>query len=321
MIRGAQLPVHQTKASILYHRADFDGLFSGAITKMFVTLRDPSTEVTMHPWDYGDPVPEIDPDTDQLYIVDLSVKELMDHPKLVWIDHHKSAISDYSPEIPGYRIDGVAAQRLCWQYFTNPYNMLPVKEDYVSRNVIEPEAIRLAGEYDIWDHRDPAVMEFQYGLHSEEWSLDKLTKNFLTPFLDGKHQLLKNDIKNICDHGRIAMQWHRQFALESLKENGYIVRFEGLTFHCLASCHTRGTTWFPSEGIASEADALMCWRYNGDGVARFGLYHRPGHEFHDLSAIAKKYGGGGHAGACGFEIDVAQCVELGILKLGKVLNC
>ena len=30
----------------------------------------------------------------------------------------------------------------------------------------------------------------------------------------------------------------------------------------------------------------------------------------DLSIIAKKYGGGGHAGACGFELPLAQALEI-----------
>jgi len=41
----------------------------------------------------------------------------MERPGLVWIDHHKSAIEKYGATTPGYRIDGVAACRLAWQWF------------------------------------------------------------------------------------------------------------------------------------------------------------------------------------------------------------
>lgn len=35
----------------------------------------------------------------------------------------------------------------------------------------------------------------------------------------------------------------------------------------------------------------------------FDFQRAPGKEHHDLSVIAKKYGGGGHRGACGFTAD------------------
>jgi nanoRNase/pAp phosphatase (c-di-AMP/oligoRNAs hydrolase) len=35
-----------------------------------------------------------------------------------------------------------------------------------------------------------------------------------------------------------------------------------------------------------------------------------GKEHHDLSQIAVRYGGGGHKGACGFRITLAQLAEI-----------
>jgi nanoRNase/pAp phosphatase (c-di-AMP/oligoRNAs hydrolase) len=46
-------------------------------------------------------------------------------------------------------------------------------------------------------------------------------------------------------------------------------------------------------------DALMGFYYNGNGWT-FSLYHAKHRTDLDLSAIAVKYGGGGHRGACGF---------------------
>jgi len=40
------------------------------------------------------------------------------------------------------------------------------------------------------------------------------------------------------------------------------------------------------------------------------LYHIDGHTHHDLSKIAVKYGGGGHRGACGFRISLAQLNDI-----------
>lgn len=131
--------------AIIYHDADFDGKLSNEVCRYNLRNLYPEANIHSYGWDYGRPVPVphgasegVDDFSgyDQIYIVDLSVDELMARPelrnKIVWIDHHKTAIdkwdsnADGSPtafgasSFKGYRIDGVAACRLCWQWFTNP---------------------------------------------------------------------------------------------------------------------------------------------------------------------------------------------------------
>ncbi len=89
---------------VIYHRADFDGLFSREIAKKF--FRDTAEYVG---WDYGDPLPTVPPEVTTIYMIDISINGMMDDRRLVWIDHHKSAMEKFSPTIAGYRIDGVAA--------------------------------------------------------------------------------------------------------------------------------------------------------------------------------------------------------------------
>ena len=74
------------------------------------------------------------------------------------------------------------------------------------------------------------------------------------------------------------------------------------------------STWFPDDAIMDGAEGLMCIRMQGDGLVRISLYHRTNFNHHDLSKIAIKYGGGGHKGACGFEITTKQAIELGIIR-------
>lgn len=102
------------KTVVIYHKADFDGIFCREIAKKFIP------EAELIGWDYGEPEPVVSPE-DTLYILDLSVPGLMQHPNLIWIDHHKSAIDRYGEshkKIDGYRIDGVAACRLTWRSIT-----------------------------------------------------------------------------------------------------------------------------------------------------------------------------------------------------------
>lgn len=300
------------KTTVLYHRADFDGIFCREIAKKFLP------EAELIGWDYGDakiPFPHEGP----VYVLDLSPDCFtLTHDNLpmcdderfggnfnrtVWIDHHKSAIEKFPAYVSGYRIDGVAACRLAWNWFYYQEGKggvdLAKKEDYVNRDVVEPIAVRLAGEYDIWDKRDPDAELFQHGLRSRElndWYWDQLLS------FDSNSQVTKTSeiIDGLLDSGR-AIQYATTHQNESIiKVAGFTIQFEGLTF--LACNHARYNSQLFTAGLKPEHDACFgfAWR---DGKWNVSLYHAPGKEQHDLSAIAVKYGGGGHKGACGFRVD------------------
>lgn len=156
---------------VIHHSADFDGIFCREIARRFF-----GEGAEYLGWDYGQPKIPYSPDR-TIYILDLS-PECLDlsvegaavAKNLVWIDHHKSAIEKFFPGIPGYRIDGVAACRLAWQWFFSgrDADMMPVLAEYKERSVNEPYAVQLAGEYDIWDKRNPDADVFQLGLRSKD---------------------------------------------------------------------------------------------------------------------------------------------------------
>lgn len=296
------------KNVVLYHRADFDGIFCREIAHKFLP------EAELIGWDYGDPIPELpspgaDPFT--LYMLDISIDPLMIFPGLIWIDHHKSAIEKYKGTIAGYRIDGVAACRLAWQWFTraeqswkagdgaNPPNpdkgfyTLPEKDEFINRTVDEPPSVRLAGEYDIWDKRNPDAELFQHGLRSEvlDWEL----------LLSDAGQLAgERYVQKLLDQGRVIQFAREKENASIIKEIGFTFRWEGLTW--LACNHARYNSLLFTAGITRETDALFGFKWTGKTWS-VSLYHAPGREQHDLSKIAVKYGGGGHRGACGFQTD------------------
>lgn len=298
---------------VIYHKADFDGIFSREIAKLF--FKDAAEYIG---WDYGDPLPCIPPHNADgtpavdLYMIDISVDGLMDYPGLIWIDHHKSAMEKFSPSIKGYRIDGVAACRLAWQWFftyndsRNPladnFAKLPVKQDFIDRKVQEPISVRLAGEYDIWDKRDPRAELFQHGLRSRELS-DNLWSLMLTlPRTEGDKQDVGTITVDVLLDAGEALQYAQTHQNASIiKAYGFTVQFEGLTF--LACNHARFNSHLFTAGIKPEHDALLGFNYDGAGKWRVSLYHAPEKTQHDLSQIAVKYGGGGHRGACGFKAE------------------
>lgn len=276
------------KTFVIYHKADFDGIFCREIARKFL----PESELIG--WDYGDPEPVISPE-DNLYILDLSVPSLMNHPRLVWIDHHKSAIDKYPTTISGYRIDGVAACRLAWQWFTLAHTVteekdLPLKDSFVARVVVEPLAVRLAGEYDIWDRRDPDAELFQHGLRSRD-----LDANTWERLLDVNDESL--EIESLLLNGKAIQYAKTEENKGIITSYGFNVEWEGLVF--LACNHARFNSQLFTAGAKPSHDALLGFNWTGEHW-RVSLYHAPGKEQHDLSLIAVKHGGGGHKGACGF---------------------
>lgn len=308
------------KVHVIYHRADFDGLFSGAVCWHWLTKQ--GHEVSMQGWDFGDPhlteddVPE---DASQVYVIDLppDCVSVPDQVPFIWIDHHKSSIEKFSDSLEGYRIDGVAACRLAWQWFQQGAEgdgvglTHPGKSEYTERRVKEPIALTLAGEYDIWDKHDPRADQFQFGLYSEpDWTPERLADAF---FRQGPNNG-QVWVDSLCAVGEVIMKWQRIFASQVCKGRGYYVELGGNRYWTLASVHARNSSWFPNETVPEDANGLMCYRIEGDGNVKVSLYNREGCEDIDHSVIAVAHGGGGHKGACGFQMTLGQAITEGIVK-------
>lgn len=279
------------KTIVLYHRADFDGLFCYQIAKRFY-----GDDAEYIGWDYGDPTPQVDDET-HLVMLDISIDGLMNHPRLNWVDHHKSAMDKYGVKL-GYQIDGVAACRLAWQYFGGvnswPFSGYPTKQDFIDHKVYEPTAVRLAGEYDIWDKRDPRAELFQHGLRSRELT-DTVWKGLLSEFNAGLIEML-------LEAGKVVAYVREQEYAQVIKEQGFTMEWEGLTFLCCNSHELDICSHLFVEGIKPEHDALLGFTWNGIGNScRVSMYGVPGKPDVDVSKIAVKYGGGGHQQACGFK--------------------
>lgn len=288
------------KTIVIYHRSDFDGIFCREIARKFL---GETLDTIYIGWDYGDPVEDIKNginSEDTVYMLDISVADLMTHPNLIWIDHHKSAMEKFGSK-PGYQIDGVAACRLAWQWFREHIVDIkhpcllwkaPTKEDFIERRVVEPLAVRLAGEYDIWDKRDPNAELFQHGLRSRE-----LTSIWWS-------QMLRSDDDNqavleLLQRGEAIQYAKTQENKGIIESYGFTLLWEGLNL--LACNHARFNSHLFTAGLTSEHDACLGFNWDGKNKQwRVSLYHAPGKEHHDLSVIAVKYGGGGHRGACGF---------------------
>lgn len=285
------------KILVCYHRSDFDGILSGLVIK---TYYKPTDTVVMLGLEYGDVMPTVEQclEYDWIYVVDFSFEILQApelKPKLVWIDHHKSAIEKYDSTLLGIRIDGVAACRLCWQYIRNP-DVICGRADYICRLVNEPLLLQMAGEYDVWDKRNPGVDALQQSLLLKsipelEWHLS----GWADP---GAQEELNDECSGWVSEGKALLAYREVLNKLDIKR-AYFRRWEGLSFLCFNGSGNSLT--FKDHPLVSEADALLMWKYNGDKVT-ISLYHTEHNKIPDLSLIAKKFGGGGHKGACGFNL-------------------
>lgn len=341
------------KPTVIYHSADADGWLCREIARKFL----PDAELIG--WNYGDPHLEfpregtvyvLDLSPDCFWESPLRTEFVN---RLIWIDHHKSSIEKYDPTgwvhepagldsfkvpynefwrkghetrttapisaIAGYRIDGVAACRLAWQWFAEGYSdkpfevigekvvqRFPPKEMFFARAVAEPLAVRLAGEYDVHDEKqmaeDPRIELFQHGLRSMPLS-ENVWDCLLVPFQpereDGKKDLGTIMVEAMLDQGKCLKFARDEEYRDVITQQGFDVEFEGLKF---LACNSHGLdirSQLFEAGIKPHHDGLLGFTWNGKSW-RVSMYGVPGKPEIDFSVIAKKHGGGGHRQACGF---------------------
>lgn len=168
-------------------------------------------------------------------------------------------------------------------------------QDYFNHHVNEPLAVRLAGEYDVWDKRDPNAELFQHGLRSRD--LDGMTWTFL---LEAGQDALET-VTELLAAGE-TLQYARTKENESIiKAQGFTLDFEGLRF--LACNAARFNSHLFTAGLTPEHDGCLGFAYDGGKkLWKFSMYGVPGKPDIDFAAIAIKYGGGGHKQACGFAL-------------------
>lgn len=310
------------KTTVIYHSADFDGIFCREIARKFLS------DAELIGWNFGDPPLPI-PTEGAIYIMDLPPDKpfglsgpvrgrdgdrvwdfVPANQIVVWIDHHRTSIEEQPADLPGYRIDGVAACRLAWQWFSGRTvnsngepPKLASKHHYIDRIVSEPLAVRLAGEYDIWDKRDPRAETFQYGLMASEINFEKLLgpgKREIFP--SGTVQWIEGSeayVDSILKDGQAVQRYAQNVDASICKSRTWLMEWEGLKFLCVNSARFNSLFFAAKDVPETGHDALLGFCFDGK-CWTVSLYHAKHRTDLDLSVIAKKHGGGGHKGACGF---------------------
>lgn len=267
----------------IYHIADHDGKGSAAIVKR----KFPETELMGLNHDMEIPYDEIEKH-DKIVICDIALPvkymlELNRKIDLTWIDHHVSVINEYDElmksgeyaPIKGIRQVGTAALVLTWSYF------------YPDQEL--PEGLRLLGLNDIYDLRDRRVRPFEYAIQT--YGVNRPTDKIWSMIMD--NQL---DIKATVEKGNAILSWvkHRNYRL--VRGMAFESEFEGL--RCICSNMAQGQSeFFDSLDNIRDFDFMVNFFMNKKNKWNLTFYTAKNDV--DVSKIAAKFGGGGHAKAAG----------------------
>lgn len=282
-----------------FYHSDLDGECSAAIIR-----KVNNGDIECIPVNYNTDFPfYLISKNDQVWIVDYSLQKdewdrlLFLTKNIIWIDHHKTAIDAsviYGIEsLLGLRDIEKSGCVLTWEYCF--FGKEP------------PKVVKLVGDHDIWRFEfGDETREFNSGIfntvdtrpESAFWDEVLISKDFIN--MDASHyDAADHIIRDICEIGKKILA--KQFIKDSqmLMSWGFEVYFEN--YHCIAiNRGSIGPSFFKS--IGSNYDILIPFVFDGEKYT-VSLYQSRADI--DLGAIAKKYGGGGHKGAAGF-----QCKEL-----------
>ena len=276
----------------VYHGVDLDGYCSAAICAR-ATVGSTSTFVPMNygwevPWELfaGNNVVMLDfclqpwTEMEKLYQVSNS---------LIWIDHHKSAIAaadaSASASIHGLRDVNYAACELTWKWY------------YPS--VAMPRGVFLLGDYDCWRHSDTRTMPYQMGARYMDLR-DPKDPLWEEIFRDNDDLFI-----DIMSYGTTVHEWEKRQSATVVSSGWFPARCFDLWWMAINRGGVNSTLW---DSVWDESyDGRLAFHWSAKGYWTVSLYS----DKVDCGALAASMGGGGHAGAAGFQFhgDIMTLLE------------
>jgi oligoribonuclease NrnB/cAMP/cGMP phosphodiesterase (DHH superfamily) len=289
---------------IIFYHNDLDGECAAYWVWKF--LHNDIHEIHFIEMDYGKRFPlNIVSKDEPIWILDYSISTsemeqlLSITNNVVWIDHHKTAIAKYdnfTSKINGLRYDGIAGCDLTYMYLSNMYKsgkQLDVNFDPTWLDNV-PMFTRYIGDRDVWKFVfGNDTNYFTLGLMCYNTSFDtEFPKIWEDLFEDQNNKLITWSLINA---GKSIQKFNERRAAIHLKSYGHILTFEDHT--CFALNKGGGSTGDFKNAPGYDIYVSYVW----DG-SKWRISLRSSKV--DVSEIAKKYGGGGHKGAAGFECQV-----------------
>ncbi len=271
-----------------FYHDDLDGKCSGAIVKHH------NKNCEMFVMDYDKEFPfHLIKKNEEIWLVDFSFQkpgefkhlyDMIGFDKIVWIDHHQTAIKKIEEEglgdLKGIRKDTFpSASMLTWDFF---------KREKL------PHALNAINKWDTWTHDDdPFVLDFINGMGAYETSPESASL-----WRDLLFSENNNLFKAISKEGEILGREKKINNKNFIEKYGFEVQFDDQEFKdykCFA-CNTKGSSK-TFDSVIKDYDIVITFIFNGKEYI-ISLYTEKDLK---VNKIALKYGGGGHPQAAGFE--------------------
>lgn len=311
---------------IIYHRVDYDGLFSAIIARKHYL--DEGCLVELLGYNYGDKLArsmsELLSTYDEICMVDISfndvdtMKILSGSRKVILIDHHDTCINmlrDNGIQFKGIQENGNGACLLTYKYF------------YPDCDV--PEIIGVLSMYDVWDHSkkdwNKEILPVQYALRTTYgMSLEKLIS-------DESYIFSGEALGNFQDDGLFILDYLRKTWKGWVKNYSFDVNVAGQFKGIGMLTPQFGSLPFETAlDIDTDYQVYVCAnkKRKTDTTGKFEGYtyslslYSSEDKIGDFSlgeyvkSITQTGTGGGHKYACGMELTEQQFIEL--ITLGKI---
>lgn len=279
-----------------FYHSDMDGHCAGAIVKKYYDFCQIDGEYL--PINYNNKFPFDKIEKNEIVvIVDFSLQKEGDFEKLleiskdiIWIDHHKTAIEKHNhlkDKIKGIRRNGISGCELTWSYFFQDSEM--------------PRIVKMLGAYDIWDFSEYGndLNKLQAGIRLYDTKPENPSwAEWLKTDDCGQGRLVE-----ILQKGIIALQYRENYYSGLIKSWSWYTKFEG--YRAIVCNQGSVSSQLFDSTDENTYDIMMPFVFDGKQWT-VSIYTK---KDIDCSGIAKKYGGGGHKQAAGF-----QCKELPFSK-------
>lgn len=295
------------KVALVYHKVDYDGLFSCCIARK--ALLEKYTDIELIGFTYGDPIPDLT-GHDLVVMVDISLpletmKWLGSEKECIWIDHHQTALDQATREgysgMGGLRRIGTGACELCWEYFYGEWKC--------------PKLIQYLSAYDVWN-------KDKFDWNSEVVPLQLILRTkygmSLQKIWDAYNTLVSSRfLPDLMEQGKLIAEYEANQFRAACKSYAFPVTVnEGYKGICIMT-NSFGSRIF--EPVIDQYDIYITVNRKVDPVTGkitfpVGLYCEPGRIPFSLGEyVQQKYGpdrGGGHACACGTSLTPDEFAEL-----------
>lgn len=279
---------------VLYHGSCMDG--TGAKYAAWKKFGDKAQYIAVY---YGKSPPCIIDSGAEVYIVDFSYsKETLEqlrliHKSVVVLDHHKTA-EEALRGVPDCVFDmNKSGAVLAWEYF-HP-------------GVEVPAILLHIQDRDLWKFKLDGTKEVGAALHLLEGDMEQW---------DVYIKADQKGINGLLSSGTALIRSDNLKVKSAIKSKVKVLKFLGYKIGAINAnelISEIGAGIYNSKNL--QVDFAMMYCLTPENEVLFSLRSRP--DF-DVSEVAKKYGGGGHAQAAGFKGNLDMLVDILTEKLSDV---